>query len=249
MIRRLLELEVARVADELGELPPSPGSAKGPGWYPVGSKLNEQSYWDGERWTDRRRWNGAAWAAIPMPQGWAPGRPDQSAAGPRRTNRRVVAWVAIVLAVVLAAVLVFVFTRGPSTPGSNSAPSSVPASTAPSTSSPVTVPQASPAEVAACESDAKMLEVALEAYMAQKGSFPSPPSSWSAVTYAGNFLPLTSTASGGPYLPKAPATTNYVMEYDASGHVWIAPPGAYGAIYNPGQGFDTNPDVCEAAVR
>ena len=57
---------------------------------------------------------------------------------------------------------------------------------------PVTFQQGSSAEVAACEADAKVLEVALEAYMAEKGAYPSPPSPWSAATYTANFEPLTS---------------------------------------------------------
>ena len=237
------------MADEEGELPPSPGSDREPGWYPVDSKLNEQAYWDGGSWSGLRRWNGAAWDDAPMPENvptTALGRP---APVPRQTNRRAVTGLAIGLAVVLAAVLVFIFARGSSAPSSKSAPSSGPGSTSASTSSSVTVPQASPAQVAACEDDAKSLEVALEAYMAQKGAFPSPPAPWNAATYAGNFAPLTSTADGGPYLPKAPAATYYVLEYDSSGHVWIEPPGAYGMIYNPGQSFDANPGVCMAAVR
>jgi len=112
----------------------------------------------------------------------------------------------------------------------------------------VSVRQASAAEVAACESDAKTLEVGLQAYMVQKGAFPSPQSPWSAASYAANFEPLTSAAGGGPYLPNAPSTRFYVIEYDSTGHVWIAPPGSYGATYNPGQSFDANPNICVAAV-
>ena len=78
--------------------------------------------------------------------------------------------------------------------------------------------------------------------MAQKGTFPTPPSPWSAVSYAANFSPLIPT-----YLPSPPKTTSYVIEYDSAGHVWVAPPGSYGATYNPGQGFDNNPNVCLAA--
>ena len=77
----------------------------------------------------------------------------------------------------------------------------------------------------------------------------SPPAPWSAATYATNFQPLTTAAGGeGPYLPTPPATKFYVIEYDSSGHLWIAPPGAYSPTYNPGQSF-TNPNVCLAAVR
>ena len=47
---------------------------------------------------------------------------------------------------------------------------------------------------------------------------------------------------------RPPATTQYVIEYDAAGHVWVAPPGAYEAGYNPGQSFDADPNICLAAV-
>jgi hypothetical protein len=118
------------------------------------------------------------------------------------------------------------------------------------TTTPVTVPQGSSAAVAGCEADARTLEAALDAYMAQKGSYPSPTSPWSAATYVANFQPLTTASGGeGPYLSTPPATTRYVIEYDSSGHVWVAPPGAYGASYNPGQSFEAGPDVCLAAVR
>jgi hypothetical protein len=111
----------------------------------------------------------------------------------------------------------------------------------------VTVPHQTEAAVASCEADAKSLAVALEAYMAQDGSFPAPPSPWSVATYSSNFAPLTGSGHGGPYLHSPPATTRYVIEYDASGHVWIAPPGSYGA-YNPGQDFDKQPNSCFAAT-
>ncbi len=79
--------------------------------------------------------------------------------------------------------------------------------------------------------------------MVQKGAFPAP-STWSAGTYAANFAPLIPA-----YLHNAPSTTSYVIEYDSAGHVWVAPPGSYGATYNPGQSFDNNPNVCLAATR
>jgi hypothetical protein len=137
-----------------------------------------------------------------------------------------------------------------SSPTSTSRVTATSTSTSTSTSPPssVTFAQGSGAEVADCESDAKTLETALDAYMAEKGAYPSPPAAWSAATYATNFTPLTAGGGGGPFLPGPPSTNFYVIEYDASGHVWIAPPGAYGATYNPAQSFDANEDVCLAAV-
>ncbi len=70
---------------------------------------------------------------------------------------------------------------------------------------------------------------------------------WSAATYAGNFEPLTAASGGGPFLPSPPGTKYYVIEYDSAGHVWVAPPGAYGP-YNKGQDFAADPNICDAAV-
>ena len=138
-----------------------------------------------------------------------------------------------------------------STPTAASTSTSTSTSSTTSTTTAVTVPQGSSASVAACESDARTLEAALDAYMAEKGSYPSPPSPWSASTYVANFGPLTSAAGGeGPYLSTPPPTTLYVIEYDSSGHVWIAPPGAYGTAYDPAEpSASASASVCLAAVR
>jgi hypothetical protein len=116
-----------------------------------------------------------------------------------------------------------------------------------STTSSVTLPEQDPAELATCVSDAQTLAEALDAYMAAHGAYPSPPAAWSAATYAGNYQPLTAASGGGPFLPSPPGTRFYVIEYDSAGHVWIAPPGAYGP-YNKGQDFALQPDICDAAV-
>ena len=83
--------------------------------------------------------------------------------------------------------------------------------------------------------------------MAAHGAYPSPPAAWSAATYAANYQPLTAASDGGPFLPSPPATRFYVIEYDSAGHIWIAPPGGYGA-YNKGQDFALDPNICDAAV-
>ena len=135
--------------------------------------------------------------------------------------------------------------------GSSSTPAAVSTSSSSSsttsTTSSVTLPEQNPAEIAACVADAKTLEVALDAYMAEKGTYPSPPAPWSAATYAGNYQPLTAASGGGPFLPGPPGTKYYVIEYDSAGHIWIEPPGAYGS-YDKGQDFDADPNICDAAV-
>ncbi len=181
-----------------------------------------------------------------MPRGDMEGRAAAYEHGPRREHLRAagLALGAVTLLVTIPAC------SSTSTPTAASTSTTVATTTSTSAPAPVTFQQGSSAEVAACESDAKVLEVALQAYMAQKGAYPSPPSPWSAATYAANFTPLTSAAGGdGPYMPRAPSTTSYVIEYDSSGHVWVAPPGSYGATYNPGQSFDANPNICLTAVR
>ncbi len=158
----------------------------------------------------------------------------------------------VLLVVALAGLggLVFALASGVNsapTPKSTAA-TTVPGSTTSSTSTtPVSIQQASEAEVAACQADAKSVEDALAAYQAEEGHYPAPPSPWSAATYANDYLPLTSASGAGPFLHGAPTTTRYIVEYDSSGHVWIAPPGAYDA-YDPGQDFDANTDVCLAAI-
>jgi hypothetical protein len=249
------------VVDEEVEHPSSAGSGKPPGWYPSRGGINEQSYWDGEAWTAQRRWNGATWTEMPPPDGAAPGTgpgpprgaqpPSTSQTARSKPGRRwlAIAAVCVVVAGVLAVVLVLTSTG--SARRSRSAPSTT-VSAAPSPTTPTTsVPfsQTPPAaEVAACQADAQSVDVAVQAYQAQEGAYPSPASPWSAATYAADYTPLTSSAGGGPYLHTAPGTTHYVIEYDSSGHVWIAPPGSYQPTYNAGQSFDGNPDICLAAV-
>ena len=250
------------MVDEEVEHPSAAGSGRPSGWYPSRGSINDQSYWDGERWTAQRRWNGATWTEVPPPDGGAPGtgpgpqgagrRPTTSPTARAKPGRRwlAIAAVCVVLAGVLAVVLVL--TSSGSARRTSSAPltteSSTPSSTTPTASVPLS--QTPPAaEVAACQADAQSVEVAVQAYQAQKGTYPSPASPWSAATYAADYTPLTSSADGGPYLHNAPRATYYVIEYDSSGHVWIAPPGSYEPAYNAGQSFDGNPNICLAAVR
>lgn len=88
--------------------------------------------------------------------------------------------------------------------------------------------------VASCKADFRSLEVAVEAYHATVGSYPKPPAAWSASTYASNFAPLVSShGHGGSYMHSALDPTDYVIEFDANGHVWIEPAGTYDTTYNP----------------
>jgi hypothetical protein len=110
---------------------------------------------------------------------------------------------------------------------------------------------ATPQAVKSCESDFKVLEVALAAYQAapqnHTNSYPAPPSPWSQSTYDANFGPLTAKSNGGPFLTSPLATTHDVVEYDASGHVWIEPPGHYDTAYDASHAASNK--VCSEVTR
>ena len=91
--------EDARPPTSTSPVVPSPeGSSssppKEPGWYPVRSNPNEQTYWDGTDWTRRRRWGvGTGWTEVGVtpnvvpvaePEGPAP----RHAANPYTANRQ-----------------------------------------------------------------------------------------------------------------------------------------------------------------
>lgn len=105
------------------------------------------------------------------------------------------------------------------------------------------------AAVASCDADARAVVAAVEAYQGQNGSYPSVPSPWSAINYVTNLSPLTNrTNNGGPYLSVAPATTQYVIEYDSEGRVWVGPPGTYDRSYNFTEDYvGSNTNACNVA--
>src|SRR5579862_6152096 len=57
---------------------------------------------------------------------------------------------------------------------------------------------------AACKSDAKSVEVALEGYKAQNGSYPAPGAGTPSTSPTTYYSPLTSSTNGGPYMRSAP---------------------------------------------
>ena len=99
-----------------------------------------------------------------------------------------------------------------------------------------------------CQGDIRSVAVAVDAYHAQKGSFPEPPAAWTAQTYTSNYAPLTSGVGGGPYLHVPPATGDYVIEYDSLGNVWVAPPGNFETAMQPDQTLAGNSADCQLAV-
>jgi hypothetical protein len=162
--------------------------------------------------------------------------------------------ISILLAAVIG-VIVFAFTISPSSSnGKNGSSAGLPfvgsIPTLPGGSSGASglagVPSAT--QAAACEADAKTVAVAIEAYNAVNGTYPTPSSPWSAASYSANYAPLTSAAKGGPFMHDALATTHYVVEYDSAGHVWVEPPGQYDATYNPAHSLDV-PTSCATVAR
>ena len=41
---------------------------------------------------------------------------------------------------------------------------------------------------------------------------------------------------------------DYVVEYDSSGNVWVAPPNTFDPSFVATQSLETNPNACEAVV-
>jgi Domain of unknown function (DUF4190) len=139
----------------------------------------------------------------------------------------IIGWVTLVLFALLLAVWIWAFTT---------------------IHSDITTVSSQQNQIAQCQADIRVVAVAVTAYQADKGSFPAPAAPWSAETYAGNYGPLTSGGSGGPFLNGIPATADYVVEYDSSGNVWVAPPNTFEPSFVPNQGLEANPDACEDAV-
>ncbi len=207
-----------------------------PGWYPAGATPNEQVHWDGQRWTARRRWVHSAWLDVPMEAsaGESPGRvqPTSSTQGHRRSTTAVVL---LVVALAGLGAVIFAVVSGVNsapTPKSTSATTVTTSKPAPSsTPTSVAIQQASQAEVAACEADAKDVEIALAAYPGAEGRLPLAAGTVECRRVRGQLPPPhVCRRGGGPYLHNPPSTTRYIVEYDSSGHVWIAPPGAYDSL-------------------
>jgi hypothetical protein len=110
-----------------------------------------------------------------------------------------------------------------------------------------TLENAANSQVASCQADAKVVETALQAYRAQNGSYPPLLAPWSSADYENNYALLTTANSqGGPWLRAAPATSNFVIEYDSNGHVWVNGLADYSG-YSSGHDFSANPNACNVA--
>jgi hypothetical protein len=104
-------------------------------------------------------------------------------------------------------------------------------------------------QVVACQADTKSVETALGAYRAQNDAYPPLLAPWNSTNYDGNYQALTTAdRNGGPWLRVAPPTSNYVVEYDSNGHVWVEGPGTYDATYNAAQDLEVNPNACSVAL-
>ena len=105
---------------------------------------------------------------------------------------------------------------------------------------------------ASCQSDAKSVETALEAFKAQNGSFPTPGSTTSIQAF---YTPLTTASNNGnPWLRSAPTnTTHYTILFNSTGQVYVL--GANAALSatlndttNAANNFDTAANACSVAT-
>jgi hypothetical protein len=224
------------MAEENGGLPMSPAEGNGPGWYNVDSDPNDQAYWDGHAWAIRRQSDGERWSYSQL-------QPEPQLRSAPITQRRW--WPVGLVAVILVGVIVgsVVVTRHPKAAN----PAKVSEKVATTTSLP---PSSSEylADVVQCEKDWRIVSVALAAYNAQNHAYPVPALSWSAANYVQNFTPLVADANHGPFMPEQyiPSTAHYVIDYDSTGKVWIAPPNTFGTRITAST---TSPDqVCAQVV-
>ena len=86
---------------------------------------------------------------------------------------------------------------------------------------------------AACKSDAKSVETAIEAYKAQHPGT-GYPSTYTELT--------TSDASGGPWLKAQPSTKDYYINFNNLGQIWIGAPGGPSG-YDANHDIDLHPDT------
>lgn len=102
---------------------------------------------------------------------------------------------------------------------------------------------------ASCQSDAKAVETALEAYKAQNGTFPAP---GTPSTIQAFYSPLTGGTSnaGGPWLRSAPTNTvHYTILYNAQGQVFVeGPNGSLTGTDSSTNDFDTASNACSVAT-
>jgi hypothetical protein len=104
------------------------------------------------------------------------------------------------------------------------------------------------AAIADCQSDSRDVEIALAAYQAATGAYPTPPAPWSAATYPTNFAPLTGSTPPGPFLKMPPGDDLYVVLWDSAGHIWVEPPGTFTPTYDAGNDA-TNSATCARVAR
>ncbi len=90
--------------------------------------------------------------------------------------------------------------------------------------------------------------MALAAYQASTGAYPTPPAPWGAATYPTNFAPLTGATPPGPYLKMPPGDNLYVVLWDSAGHVWVEPPGTFTPTYDAANDA-TNASTCARVAR
>ena len=102
--------------------------------------------------------------------------------------------------------------------------------------------------IASCQADAESVETALAAFRAENGQYPAILAPWNSVTYSTNYSSLTQANShGGPWLREAPRTSDYVIEFDSNGRVWVNVFDDYSG-YSPESDFSSNSRACNVAI-
>jgi prepilin-type N-terminal cleavage/methylation domain-containing protein len=89
------------------------------------------------------------------------------------------------------------------------------------------------ASEAACQSDAKGVETALEAYKAQMGAYPAA-NTWDSLTQ----VQTGPNGSVGPWLKAEPSSTHYAINFNANGQVSADASGV--TTYTSGDDIDGN---------
>ncbi len=92
------------------------------------------------------------------------------------------------------------------------------------------------AAVASCDSDAKSIETAVEAFHAQTLAYPAAVGDLTASTVTGG-------STVGPWLRTIPGTTHYIISLTTSGTILVTAPTTAVAGVN----FDSSPDPCQNA--
>jgi hypothetical protein len=101
-------------------------------------------------------------------------------------------------------------------------------------------------EIQTCVADFESLRAALGIYKTHVGEFPPLAKPWSPSSYKVNFGALLAHQNGGPFMQAALDPTQFVIEYDHSGNVWVEPPGVFEQAVDQSR---VNFQACSSAIH